>query len=171
MTDHHSYNFTTLAYLAHGNSRQREVYRVLTELRICNTLQAHHPLLVGTIPLDIDLPESDLDMICEVHDLQAFQELVIHTYGQMELFRSHQREVSGIMRFVANFTYNGWPIEIFAQAIPTYEQNGYRHMIVEHRILQVIGAEGKRAIRELKQNGLKTEPVFAKWLNRRDHAA
>ncbi|MFD0616551.1 DUF4269 domain-containing protein [Paenibacillus sp. GCM10027629] len=38
-------------------------------------------------------------------------------------------------------------------------------MIVEHRILQVIGTEGKREIRELKQNGLKTEPAFAKWLN------
>ncbi|WP_018756509.1 DUF4269 domain-containing protein [Paenibacillus terrigena] len=165
MTDHHSINFTTLAYLAQGSPRQQEVYRVLNELKICTTLQAYHPLLVGTIPLDIDLPESDLDMICEVHDLQAFQELVIHTYGQMEQFRSHQREVGGIMRFVANFTYNGWPIEIFAQAIPAYEQNGYRHMIVEHRILQVIGTEGKREIRELKQNGLKTEPAFAKWLN------
>jgi len=154
-----------MAYLAHGSPKQREVYQVLTELGICSTLQSYDPLLVGTIPIDIDLPESDLDIICEVHDLQAFEELIIDTYGQMELFRSHQREVGGMMRFVANFTYHGWPIEIFAQAIPTTAQNGYRHMIVEHRILQMIGAEGKQEIRELKRSGLKTEPAFAKWLN------
>ncbi|WP_152392341.1 DUF4269 domain-containing protein [Paenibacillus guangzhouensis] len=158
-------HFTRLDYLAQGNARQRDAYRMLIELGIFHTLERYDPLLVGTIPIDIDLPESDLDIICEVHDLEAFEKLINHTYGQMASYSARQREVGGISRFVANFTYRGWPIEIFAEPIPTAEQNGYRHMIVEHRILQLIREEGKRKIRALKQAGLKTEPAFAQHLH------
>lgn len=33
-------------------------------------------------------------------------------------------------------------------------------MIVEDRILRILGDEGKQAIRKFKQAGLKTEPAF-----------
>ncbi len=44
------------------------------------------------------------------------------------------------------------------------KQNGYLHMMIEHRLL-VLGGEALRAdIRRLKTLGIKTEPAFAYYL-------
>jgi hypothetical protein len=55
-------------------------------------------------------------------------------------------------------------IEIFGQNKPTIEQNAYRHMIAEYKILQEKGEDFKQKIIELKQKGIKTEPVFGMLL-------
>jgi len=133
-------------------------------------LQEYNPILVGTIPIDIDLPDSDLDIICEVHDFNSFEELVISSFQDFQDFRYSIRTVYGIRRIVVNFNYNGWPIEIFGQPIPSKEQNGYQHMIVEYRILKILGNKGHRMIRDLKDGGLKTEPAFAKLMKREGNA-
>ncbi len=55
--------FIDPAYLADGNQRQRAAHRVLSELRIFEILAPYHAMLSGTIPLAIDIPESDLDVL------------------------------------------------------------------------------------------------------------
>jgi hypothetical protein len=65
---------------------------------------------------------------------------------------------------VANFSIDGIAIEIFGQNIPTREQNGYRHMLIEHRILQERGEVFREAVIALKKSGIKTEPAFAQLL-------
>jgi len=57
-----------------------------------------------------------------------------------------------------------FPIEIFAQNKPTIEQNAYRHMIAEYKILQEKGEEFKEKIIDLKKKGIKTEPAFGMLL-------
>jgi len=54
-----------------------------------------------------------------------------------------------------------WSIEIFAQPIPTSRQNGFKHMMIEHRILKLRGESDKEQLRKLKSAGWKTEPAFA----------
>lgn len=54
--------FADTAYLAAGNERQRSAYRVLTELGLLERLASFNPILVGTVPLGIDIPDSDLDV-------------------------------------------------------------------------------------------------------------
>ncbi|MFQ5853604.1 MAG: DUF4269 domain-containing protein, partial [Candidatus Binatia bacterium] len=70
-----------ISYLANGTERQREVYRVLNALRIFEILSDYTPILVGTIPLDIDVETSDLDIICEVHDRPTFERQVKSAFG------------------------------------------------------------------------------------------
>ncbi|GAA0372744.1 DUF4269 domain-containing protein [Bacillus horti] len=159
-----SQDFTQIDYLAKGNERQKDAYKTLRSMRLMELLEKFDPLLVGTIPIQIDLPESDLDIICEVHDFEHFEKHCVSHFQQYDDFVCSRSTVNGIKRIVVNFTHLGWPFEIFGQSLPTVQQNGYRHMVIEYRILQLMGSKGLKYIRELKAAGFKTEPAFAKLL-------
>jgi hypothetical protein len=57
--------FDTIDYLKTGNARQQRAYDVLTNHRILAQLAPFSPVLVGTIPINIDIESSDLDVICQ----------------------------------------------------------------------------------------------------------
>ena len=76
-------------------------------------------------------------------------------------FTFRQRAIHGENCTVINFDYGGFPIELFAQDIPTIDQNAYRHMLAEHRLLTLASVDARNAILNLKRNGMKTEPAFA----------
>ena len=155
-------------YLIHGTAVQKEVYNLLTELKIMNLLTDYNPLLVGTIPLGIQVEDSDLDIICEVYDPVKFMSLVVRFFGAMEGFVSESRVVQGIPRTKINFMAKGWPIELFGQPRRTELQNGYLHMIVEAEILAQMDDDFRERIILLKTSGWKTEPAFAKALGLED---
>ena len=147
-----------------GNAKQKDAYKTLKKIQIIETLKDFDPILVGTVPIDIYLPESDLDIICEVYDFDRFEEIVTDKFGNNDNFKCYRRTINGLPRFVSNFTCDGWLIEIFAQVIPTIQQNGFKHMSVEDRILNILGDSGRLLIKKLKNIGLKTEPAFARML-------
>ncbi len=153
-------------YLMRGNPRQQDVYRVLRRLGVMEVLEPYQPVLVGTFPLDVDIPGSDLDVICHVEEekREAFEALLKGTFGSCGDFEYAAREVDGLLRQVGRFRYEGWTVEIFGQPLPVEEQNGYRHMVVEHRLLELLGDGAREAIRRLKLQGVKTEPAFAQLL-------
>ncbi len=155
-----------IEYLMEGNPRQREVYQVLRRLGVMEVLAPYRPALVGTIPLDVDIPGSDLDVVCHVKEgeRETFGALLQDTYGSSGDFEYAAREVDGLLRQVGRFRYEGWAVEIFGQVLPVEEQNGYRHMVVEHRLLGLLGDRGREAIRRLKLQRFKTEPAFAQLL-------
>lgn len=159
----YSENFRNIDYLQEGNPRQRRSYDILKQFEIMERLADFSPLLVGTIPIDIDLPDSDLDIICEVHDMEACLR-IMKVFSKWPEFRQAIRTVHGTERIVISFDYMGQSIEVFGQPIPTVEQNGYRHMLIEHKILTLLGSPYHEKIRELKRQGLKTEPAFAELL-------
>lgn len=43
---------------------QQKAYQVITDHAILEKLAQYNPILVGTIPINIDIEESDLDIIC-----------------------------------------------------------------------------------------------------------
>jgi len=153
-----------IAYLLDGNARQRRAYRVLRDLGILNVLRDYTPVLVGTIPIAIDVEESDLDVICEAHDLSAFAEQVTRAFGGREGFRIKRKLINDLPTVVADFD-GEFPIEIFGQPRPVTEQHAYRHMVVEGRLLAIGGERARREIQRLKRDGLKTEPAFARYFN------
>ena len=65
---------------------------------------------------------------------------------------------------MAKFSTQTFTIEFFGQNTPVQQQHAYKHMLIEHKILQKMGPEFKAAIIKLKKEGLKTEPAFAKLL-------
>ncbi|MDN3694445.1 DUF4269 domain-containing protein [Chryseobacterium tructae] len=155
-------DFTRIDYLKNGNERQRRAYEVLTKHRILGKLKDYSPILAGTIPIEIDIEGSDLDLIFEV-DL-AFEEDFLDDL-MFSRFIPHDVEVeypivNGEKCITLNFMLEGFPIEIFGQNKPTTQQNAYLHMIAEHKILQEKGEEFKQKIIELKKQGIKTEPAF-----------
>ena len=157
-------DFKNYNYLKEGNEKQQNAYEVLKKLDIFNTLKDFSPILVGTIPINIDIESSDLDIICEVYNFKLFQEIIeinyfMHNKFHINIYINNNEKILTIGFYVDNIE-----IEIYAQSLETCKQNGYRHMIVEDRILKLGGERTRDEIIKLKKEGLKTEPAFARYL-------
>lgn len=157
-------DFTTIEYLKTGNTRQRQAYRVLSDIGIFEKLSAFSPLLTGTIPIEIDVPSSDLDIICECENHMAFAGILEQEFGNEDQFKLKTSHWGGLPTIVASFEVGEFEIEVFGQPVPTQEQNAFRHMMIEYYLLQKRGPDFKAEIIELKRKGMKTEPAFAQLL-------
>ncbi|MFZ4932101.1 DUF4269 domain-containing protein [Chryseobacterium sp. Mn2064] len=162
-------DFTRLDYLKDGNERQKRTYEVLLKHRIFEKLKDYSPILAGTIPIEIDIETSDLDIICEVDP--RLRDNFLNTIEMNGLipsdtdFTIENMVTRGKECIVVNFTLEEFPIEIFGQNQPVTQQNAYRHMVAEYKILQEKGEEFKQKIIELKKQGIKTEPAFGMLMN------
>ncbi|WP_210149921.1 DUF4269 domain-containing protein [Chryseobacterium scophthalmum] len=156
-------DFTKLDYLKIGNVKQKRAYEVLTKYKIFEILNYYSPILAGTIPIEIDVERSDLDIICKVEDKIEFEKFLIEKFKDFNL-KIKKSNINNEESLVCNFELEEFPIEIFAQNKPTIEQNAYRHMIAEYKILQEKGEEFKEKIIDLKKKGIKTEPAFGMLL-------
>lgn len=153
-------DFTTIDYLKYGNEIQKKAFLVLTKYSIFDSLKNYSPILAGTIPIEIDVEGSDLDIICEVKDKNEFEKFLLQILPKnIELIIENDEKA-----IVVNFILEGFPIEIFGQNMLTTDQNAYRHMIAEYKILQEKGEDFKQKIIELKKKGIKTEPAFGMLL-------
>ncbi len=157
-------NFLNLEYLKTGNSRQLLAYHEIRELKIMELLSFYNPILTGTIPIDIDIESSDLDIICECKYHEDFARDLLQNFGAEKNFKLKNKYHQGLKATIVNFSGLYFEIEIFGQSIPPIEQQSYRHMIMEYKILQNKGEAFKNKIRALKKEGIKTEPAFAKLL-------
>jgi hypothetical protein len=160
------HDWTDLRYLQHGNRRQQRAYSVLNALALWRVLAGFRPVLGGTIPLGIDIAGSDLDVLCEVApaDAERFGILLDWYYGHRPGFSLVQQVINNQRSIVCNFRYRSQEVEVFGQAVPATQQNGFRHLLVEAAVLEAGGERWRRAVRHLKKQGLKTEPAFAHLL-------
>ena len=149
-------DYTNIEYLKTGSRIQKRSYKILKDLQIMEDLREYNPLLTGTIPIGIDIEGSDLDIICEVKDFDDFEGSMKKRYGSAERYRVRRNQDN----IVINFNFNGMEIEIYGEDKPAQEQNAYRHMLVESRLLELGGEEFRRKVVELKRGGVKTEPAF-----------
>jgi hypothetical protein len=157
--------FLTLDYLKSGSQKQQDVFKLLTENRLFQVLATHHPVLAGTIPLNIDIKGSDLDVICQFDDKHQFKELLLMQFADYPEFRISQPLVLGVETVIANFFIENWEVEIFGQAVSVIKQAAYRHLLAEHNLLQQYGDGLRQQVKALKMMGFKTEPAFARALN------
>ena len=153
------------SYLLSGTARQRSAYHTLQALGVFTLLCRYTPTLVGTVSLNIDVEGSDLDIICKTYDLSIFAHQVATTFSRQDSFRLETKKISSMPSVTANFTFAGFPIEVFGQAQPVTSQHAYCHMIVEDRLLTIGGDKARQEVRLLKQVGVKTEPAFARYFN------
>lgn len=155
-------DFTRIDYLKDGNERQKKAYEILTKHRIFENLKDYSPILAGTVPIEIDINGSDLDIILDV-DLRFeedfLDDLMLSRFIPYDVDVQYPI-INGEKCITLNFILEEFPIEIFGQNKPTTQQNAYLHMIAEHKILQEKGEEFKQKIIELKKQGIKTEPAF-----------
>ncbi|MNJ91905.1 hypothetical protein D3C87_95600 [compost metagenome] len=152
-------SFDTIEYLKSGNETQKRVYEILIKHRVMERLKDFDPILTGTIPIRIDIETSDLDIVCCYPDKALFTNYLKDSFGAEDRFtlweQSEQRAV------ICNFWLDGFELEIFGQDFPSRKQNAYRHMLIEHQLLEERGESFRREIIALKRQGYKTEPAFA----------
>jgi hypothetical protein len=156
--------FDNIEYLKHGNAKQRQVYHLLTRECIMLALLVFEPILVGTIPIRVDINSSDIDIICCFSDKEQFSETLRKLFGDkvgFQLAEHHGQDTSAI---VISFSIGSFQIEVFGQNVPTRQQLAYRHMLIEHRLLQQKGESFRQSVIDLKRKGFKTEPAFAHLL-------
>jgi len=157
-------DFLTLDYLKNGSEIQKRIHFVLEKHQIFDKLKEYNPILTGTFPININIEKSDLDIILESDDLIKAQDFIINEFQNEKDFEIHFCKMNGVDSLVCNFTIEEFPVELFAQNVPTKLQNAYRHMIIEYDILEQKGEEFRKHIIKLKENDWKTEPAFAELL-------
>lgn len=158
-------NWKNIDYLLSGNQKQRSVHKILTEMKILEVLKKYNPIVVGTIPISIDIDKSDIDIACEVYNFNEFEKLVINSFSHFENLKMRKRKEDEKEILVVNFFIEKFEVEIYGENTSVENQNGYRHMVIEDILLKIGGSKLKEEIIHLKKQGVKTEPAFAKYLN------
>lgn len=154
--------FDSIDYLQSGNARQQQAYAVLVKHGIFTKLCDFDPILAGTIPINIQIPSSDLDILCYYTDRSEFKARLSACFSHYEGFSLN--ELQEPKAIVANFRVDDVEIEVFGQDVPTRQQRGYRHLLVEHYLLETHGETFRQEVIALKAQGIKTEPAFAQLL-------
>lgn len=157
-------DFLNLDYLKNGSEVQKRIHFVLEKYQIFDKLKEYNPILTGTFPIHINIENSDLDIILETDNLIKTEKFIINEFQNEKDFGIQFCKINDIDSLVCNFTLEEFPVELFAQNVPTKLQNAYRHMIKEHEILEQKGEEFRKQIISLKEKGWKTEPAFAELL-------
>ncbi|UYY76237.1 DUF4269 domain-containing protein [Sphingomonas sp. R1] len=132
----------------------------LAQSGVLERLAAFDPHIAGTPPLGLDLPSSDIDILCHAPNPSQFDDGVWRALADCPGFaiwqwRDEDRPV------VARFHCAGWVFELFGQALPVIEQAGWRHFQIERRLLALGGAAFRDAVLALRRAGAKTEPAVA----------
>ncbi len=154
-------DWTDLSYLQNGNEKQQYVFTLLQETNIMNILSKYQPIVVGTIPIGLDIEESDIDIICEAKDIRALKQNLEKEFDTYHSFSIHLKPYESVC---SSFVYKKFKFEIFAENKEVKFQNAYRHMLIEYRIIKLGGTKVVQKIMELRKKGLKTEPAFARLL-------
>ncbi|WP_282629513.1 DUF4269 domain-containing protein [Empedobacter sedimenti] len=157
-------NFLTIDYLEHGNEVQQNVFHLLSNYQILEKLDRYKPIVVGTIPIEINIENSDIDIIGETSNFEGAKNYLIENFSHYLEFKINLLTSNNEICLTCNFRIDAFEIEIYLQnKIPT-EQNAYRHILIEAKLLEKFDESFKNKIIELKKNGYKTEPAFAKLL-------
>jgi hypothetical protein len=133
---------------------------VLAGCGVLGALAPFDPRVAGTPPLGLDLPGSDIDVLCFAPDARAFTDTVWRAFSGSQAFIVKQW-VSSPRSVIASFEAVGWRIELYGEAIPVDLQRGWRHFTIERRLLTLGGHEFRTAVLALRRQGMKTEPAFA----------
>ena len=157
-------DFQDPSYLKDGNNRQKSAYHTLIDCGIFEKIASFNPILTGTIPINIDIPESDLDIICYWENIEHFIASLEKSFCKEQNFNLRKQIINGQKTVIVNFWIDDFQIEIFGQNIPTIAQNAYRHLLIEYQILREKGESFRQKVLALKKEGYKTEPAFTKLL-------
>lgn len=114
-------NFLDIKYLESGNEIQKKLYYTLSNLKIINILLPFCPLVVGTIPIGVNIPDSDVDIICNVEKFAEFEIYIKENFSEEKgFFFKRKKNVC-----LSGFEYSDFRFEIYGESKPTTEQNAY----------------------------------------------
>lgn len=126
-------------------------------------LRDYQPVLAGTLPLDLFVEESDLDILCCSTNLPAVNNLLHKGFSHFKNFKAVLKKINETDTLIVQFHFQGFQFEIFVQPLATRRQTAFLHLVKEFDILERF-PQLRNEILKLKQSGFKTEPAFAKVL-------
>ncbi len=133
---------------------------------VIELLAGFDPRIAGTLPLGVSIAGSDIDILCHAPEPNDVADCLWEARERLSGLVL-RRWTSEDRPLVATFDLSGWPVEVFASPVEIDRQAGWRHFIVEQRLLQLAGDTLRDRVLTLRQNGAKTEPAFAAALGLR----
>lgn len=144
-----------------GNER---IFSALKRSQVLKCLRPFRPLVGGTFPLDLHVAASDVDIFVS-GDFDLIRSALAEKFESMSEFHVYESTVHGQPSLIVGFQFDGVKFEVFAQAhLPTVRQQGVLHFLAEERLLKLGGASLHKKIRNIREQGAKTESAFAKAL-------
>ncbi len=137
--------------------------QVVQNLSLLDRICEFDPCIIGTPPLGIELETSDIDIACSANDLGHFKTVAATEFSKFDCFQCRDSTWQTQSAVIVQFHTYDWDVELFCQTIPTNQQWGVRHFKIEQRLLN-IEPKLRVVVLRLKQQGLKTEPAFARAL-------
>ena len=141
------------------------LFKAIKESDIFNILKEMDPVIVGTFPLNLNISNSDIDILISSSDLNFTKEIFIKFFSRHLNFSLNTHIIDKEIALILNFEFQNFKFEIVAQHKPIVKQTAFRHFILEERILKLSNKNYIKKLQELRSQGLKTEPAFAKLLN------
>lgn len=158
-------NFLTIDYLEHGNEIQHNVFHLLRNHQILEKLDTYKPIVVGTIPIEINIENSDIDIIGETSNFEKATNHLTENFSHYIEFKIDQLINNNETCLTCNFRIDTFEIEIYLEnKIPT-EQNAYRHMLIEAKLLENLTNHSKTKSSNLKRMGTKLNLLLQKFLS------
>lgn len=152
-----------ISYLKLGSDRPRAAYLTLTELDLFSVLAEFDPVLAGTFPLGLESEDSDLDLVCHAPDLDELATVMFQVYGGYDDFSVERTADDGSPALVCHFRYHEFRIGVLGRPSPSREQDVYRHLVAEARLLRMAGPSAADGIRRLKAEGFETVMAFGEY--------
>lgn len=152
-----------ISYLKLGGERPRAAYLALTELDLFCVLADYDPVLAGAFPLGLELHERELELVCHAPNLEQLATILTEVYGGYDEFTLEQSDDEGAPGLTCHFQYHDFHISIVGQPAPSREQDAYRHLVAESRLLRLAGPNARDGIRRLKADGFETASAFGAY--------
>lgn len=134
--------------------------KALADSGVLDLLARFDPRIAGTLPLGVSLAGSDIDILCHAPEPNDVADCLWEARERLSGLVL-RRWISEDRPLVATFDLSGWPVEVFASPVEVDRQAGWRHFIVEQRLLQLAGEALRERVMSLRHAGAKTEPAFA----------
>lgn len=165
-----NFDLYDISYLEKGSPRQRRAFQALRESAVFARLAANDGsvALVGSLPIDMALADSDIDLVTCIDDLRAAAVRDRELFGAYEGFQSSRGVGLGGQFQLTQFRHSGESFEIFTQTTPIPRQNAVVHLLVEARLLGMSGSAFRDRVMRAREAGLKTEPAFGACLGLED---
>lgn len=139
------------------------VFAARQALRACGvmeTLREYSPAVVSTILVGLDTAGSDIDIVCCYDRAQRF---VADFTAAFSGWPGYTLDTA-THRQLGHFFSEGFLVEVYASSQPTRQQPAFRHFRVMERLVQHGGDPFRSRIRQLKLQGLNTEPAICHLL-------
>ncbi len=149
---------------------QKRALEGLSKLNLFHDLKEFKPVFAGTIPLDIDIQSSDINIICEVTEFIRYQTRLRECFERQKNFIITETYNAVARNSTCRFDAHTFRVEIHGEKKTIQKQNLFQYLIAEAKLLEIGGDAARAEIRRIKRNGHKTEPAFAEYFKIKGNA-